>query len=282
MDDETAEALIDAVRRVAQAEILPRFRDLSAHEIETKSGPDDLVTVADRAAEEALAMRIASILPGAAIVGEEAAEQDPSILGALTRDGLCVVVDPIDGTWNFARGLATFGVILAVTEARRTIFGLLYDPVLDDWMAARVGQGAAYSRPGRAPRPLSVAPQRPAERETGYVPLGLFDHSRKKALAATYPGFGRVQSLRCSCHEYRLMAAGHADWQISQQSKPWDHLAGRLIVAEAGGAVGTLGRAPHDPSDPDAMLVSASSATRLAELTELFAPLLSPEPLDGG
>lgn len=275
MDDDTAEALIGAVRDVAKAEILPRFRNLSSSEIDTKSGPEDLVTIADRAAEDALSGRIAAILPGAAIVGEEAVEEDASILDALAGGGTCAIVDPIDGTWNFARGLATFGVILAVTEAGRTTFGLLYDPVLDDWMMARAGQGAVYGRPGGDRRPLAVAPPRPPEREIGYVPLGLFDLPRREALAATYPRFGRVQSLRCSCHEYRMMAAGHADWQLSQQSKPWDHLAGRLVVSEAGGAIGSLGGEPYDPTDPARMLVAASSETRLAELTDLYAPILT-------
>ncbi len=275
MDDAVAAALIDAVRAAARAEILPRFRDLSPTDIRTKTGPEDLVTVADRAAEAALATSIDRILPDAAIVGEEAASEDPTVIDALAGDGPVAVIDPIDGTWNFARGLATFGVILAVQEAGETVFGLLYDPVLDDWMVARPGRGAVYGRPGIAPRPLAVAPPRPPEEEVGYMSLGLFDGPGGAAPAALVPRLERVHTLHCSCHEYRMLASGHADWQFVPASKPWDHLAGRLVFAEAGGAIGSLNGAPYDPTDPTTALISASSAARRDELAARFGKYLA-------
>lgn len=268
------DALIEAVRAVARAEILPRFRALDAAHIDTKTGPNDLVTMADRAAEAALAARIETILPGAAIVGEEAAEGDPAVLTPLAGDGTVAVIDPIDGTWNFAHDLACFGVILAVQEAGETTFGLLYDPVLDDWVSARRGEGAVFGRPGAAARSLRTVGDRPRARETGYLGLPHFDTADQPMLAAMTPLYGRVQSLRCSAQEYRMLARGHADWSVSALSKPWDHMAGRLIVTEAGGAWDTLGGG-YDPLRSDQVVLAASSPDRLEALRDEIGAALS-------
>ncbi|TDL77686.1 inositol monophosphatase [Palleronia sediminis] len=271
---ETCAAIVAALRDAARAEILPRFRNLDQEEVETKSGPEDLVTVADRAAEAAIFARLGPLLPGATLLGEEISESDPGLLSALDGAGTVAVIDPIDGTWNYAHGLALFGIIAAIRAGGETRFGALYDPVLDDWVTARAGQGAHIAREGVAPRRLSVRGARAPEDETGYLPLGLFAPDRQAAVAARVPGFGRIQTLRCSCHEYRMLAQGHVDWLIAAQSKPWDHLAGQLIVTEAGGACGTLSGDAWDPSDTGQILMAASSADRLEALRETFAPAL--------
>ncbi|HSG35751.1 MAG TPA: inositol monophosphatase family protein, partial [Sphingomonadaceae bacterium] len=131
--DEQAEArLIAATRDIAAEVILPRFRALDAGEIDTKSAPDDLVTIADRESERRLEEAVAAILPGAVTFGEEAISEGRIDLSDLGASELAVVVDPVDGTWNFANGLAVFGVILAVMEKGRTIWGGIYDPLGDD------------------------------------------------------------------------------------------------------------------------------------------------------
>ncbi|WP_375263639.1 inositol monophosphatase family protein [Palleronia sp.] len=275
MDERTADAFVEAVRDVAKAEIMPRFRALSPGDVETKTGPEDLVTIADTAAEAALTRRLAEILPGASVVGEEAVEEDPSILDHLTRPEPCIVIDPIDGTWNFAHGLAVFGVIVAVREAGKTVMGLLYDPVCDDWMIARAGQGAHFARGDGSRAPIKTRAPREPGMETGYLPLGMFDGRRKEALAPLMPAFSRVQSLRCSLYEYRMLAAGHVDWLIAAQSKPWDHLAGQLIVEEAGGAWGTLAGGPYDPTNRDQVLLAACASTRLDSLRDTLTDVLA-------
>lgn len=275
MDERTADAIVEAVRDVAKVEIMPRFRALSPGDVETKTGPEDLVTIADTAAEAALTRRLADILPGASVVGEEAVEDDPTLLDQLARPEPCIVIDPIDGTWNFAHGLAVFGVIIAVREAGKTVMGLLYDPVCDDWMIARAGQGAHFVRGDGSRAPISTRAPREASMETGYLPLGMFDGRRKEALAPLMPAFSRVQSLRCSLYEYRMLAAGHVDWLIAAQSKPWDHLAGQLIVEEAGGAWGTLAGGPYDPTNRDQVLLAACAPRRLDRMRETVAGVLA-------
>ena len=96
------EPVADLIRTVAAEVILPRFQNLAAHEVIEKAA-NDLVTIADRESEARLSEGLARLLPEASIVGEEACAADPSLLAALSND-LCWIIDPIDGTGNFAAG----------------------------------------------------------------------------------------------------------------------------------------------------------------------------------
>jgi fructose-1,6-bisphosphatase/inositol monophosphatase family enzyme len=231
------DGLIAAVRAAARTEILPRFRRLGPGDVDTKTSPTDLVTVADRAAERVLHDAVRALMPDAAIVGEEAVSDDPGILDRLKCGGRTVLIDPIDGTWNYASGLALFGVILAVVEDGETRFGLLYDPVMDDWIMAERGQGAWFCGPAETALRLHGPPPRPRSEAHAFVPLFLYPPADRARIAARLPEWGRVTSLRCSCHEYRTLAFGHADLIAAPAPKPWDHAAGVLIAQETGGSV---------------------------------------------
>ncbi|KPP85818.1 MAG: Archaeal fructose-1,6-bisphosphatase and related enzymes of inositol monophosphatase family [Rhodobacteraceae bacterium HLUCCA08] len=248
------DGLIGAVRAAARTQIMPRFRRLTPEDIDTKTSPSDLVTVADRAAEIMLHDAVRVLMPDAAIVGEEAVSDDPTILDRLKRGGRTVLIDPIDGTWNYAAGLAVFGVILAVVEDGETSFGLLYDPVMDDWVMAGRGQGAWFCRPEGTALRLQGPPPRPKADAHAFVPLFLYPPSERARLAARLPGWGRVTSLRCSCHEYRTLAFGHADLIAAPAPKPWDHAAGVLIAGETGGSAWS-GKPGYDLTDSKATLV---------------------------
>ena len=99
------------MRDVAERIIMPRHRALKATDIIEKAD-DDLVTIADREAEVALAEGLAKLHPEAAIVGEEAVHADPSVMDRLS--GTCWIIDPIDGTANFASGSGHFGIMIVV------------------------------------------------------------------------------------------------------------------------------------------------------------------------
>ena len=266
IDFETEGLIVEAVRRVAVAEILPGFRALAPGDIDTKSGPEDLVTPYDRAAERALATALGAILPGALFVGEESVDADPGLLDLLAGAELAVIVDPIDGTSNFAAGLALFGVIVAVVAQGETVFGLLYDPVIEDWVVARKGGGAWFAGPGRPPRRLTGRSPRPRAQAQGYVPLYLYEPARRREVAAALPGLGRTGSLRCSCHEYRQLALGQADFVVSRSAKPWDHAAGCLVVTEAGGRILSGGAEGYDPRAPRAPVLAFAHADSARDL----------------
>lgn len=268
--------LIALVREVAKAEIMPRFRRLPSEDVRAKTAPDDLVTEADLRSEAAITGGVRSLLPNARVIGEEAVASDPTVLDGLADAEMAVIIDPVDGTWNFAKGLATFGVILAVVENGRTVFGLLYDPVLDDWIWARDGGGTWYQRPGSDPVRLTVGGSGPVETTVGFVPLFLFPYETRMKLAGAIPGFRRIWSVRCSCHEYRLLAQGHADFCLSGSLNPWDHAAGALAVVEAGGAAGLLDGRDYAPGITDGgHLVTARSAETLERIRATFEPLVS-------
>ena len=183
LDLKTENALIQLVREAAQTEIMPRFRNLPEAAVKTKSSEIDIVTEADLRAEAWITAGIDSILPGALIVGEEAAAADPSCVDGLAEAEVAVIIDPVDGTWNFANGVAAFGVILAVSVRGQTVFGLLYDPVLDDWVLTRRGGGTWFVAKDKAPRALQVAAERSYAEASGFIPHYLFSAEEQVKLA---------------------------------------------------------------------------------------------------
>jgi len=124
--------IINIVRRAARAEIMPRFRRLSDGDIRTKSRADDLVTDADTRAEAMITRALQIAFPSALVIGEEAVASKPAALEGIAEAQLAFVIDPVDGTWNFAHGLPMFGVIVAATRYGKPVFGLIYDPVADE------------------------------------------------------------------------------------------------------------------------------------------------------
>ncbi|PRY26154.1 fructose-1,6-bisphosphatase/inositol monophosphatase family enzyme [Aliiruegeria haliotis] len=264
------QALIEAVRTAARSEILPRFRNLDASAIDSKANADDLVTVADKASEASITAAVAGILPGATVVGEEAVADDPALLDLIGRDETCVIVDPIDGTWNFAKGLPVFGVLLAVTHRGETVFGLLYEPLGDDWILARKGGGCWYASPDCAPRRLSIEPDDGPTEFAGFsAPWLLPEHMRERFQIGLLQR-GRVIDLRCACQTYRTMCFGAGKFAIDLKLMPWDHAAGALAYQEAGGSIGLLDGRDYAPTITDGYMVMARTPEILADLRESF------------
>ncbi|MFO6464559.1 inositol monophosphatase family protein [Jannaschia sp. KMU-145] len=269
LTDDQADAIIAATRAVAAAEIAPRFRNLDAGDVDAKSTWDDLVTVADTAAERALTAQVEAILPGDRVIGEEAVSADPGLLERV-GEGRVTIIDPIDGTWNFAHGVANYGVIVAVIEEGETVWGLLYDPSFDDWVAANRGGGAHHVRAGRA-RPLRTdAAEAPLGALRGNTGLYHMPHGVRADLAATAPLFRRMTSQGSSLHEYRCMATGASDFCLNGMLNVWDHAAGALILDEAGGCSRTLDGTPYAPTMREGFLLNARSPALWERLAETF------------
>ena len=129
-----------AMKDAATRAILPRYQSLAGHEIIAKAA-DDVVTVADHESEAILSERLARLLPDAAIVGEEAAHADPALPGQI-GEGLCWIVDPLDGTNNFASGKPPFGVLVALADKGETVAGWIYDCLSERFCHASQGGGA--------------------------------------------------------------------------------------------------------------------------------------------
>ncbi|MCY4550554.1 MAG: inositol monophosphatase [Defluviicoccus sp.] len=230
---------IDAVtallRAVAQAEILPRFRRLRDGESwEKRSGA--VVTVADERAEAALSEALAAMLPGSAVVAEEAAEAAPETLDALNRPGAVWVIDPIDGTANFSEGKACFAVMVALVVDGEAAAGWIYDPVAD--AAAVVERGGGAWRDGARLRSAAPAPE--AEM-TGAFGWRL---NRDKGFSGRF----RARTYnKCCGFDYLALAEGRTHFAFYRSLKPWDHAAGQLLHAEAGGYNACVDGTPYRP-----------------------------------
>ena len=266
-------SLVNIVRRAAKTEILPRFRNLSAHQIDTKSGPQDLVTEADTAAEAMIARGILRLFPNAVVIGEEAAAANPALRQKAAEAELAFIIDPVDGTWNFAHGVPLFGVIPAATRFGKPVFGMLYDPMVDDWVIADDQSATRIAGAGRAERPVSVSKGGALDTLSGVMHYYLLPKEQQEKLAPVLPSFYRMGSMRCSCHEYRIMAQGGVDFTLSGVLNPWDHAAGVLLCQQAGGVAQMLDGRAYDIGIEEGFLLCAPNQETWDTLAEALAPL---------
>ncbi len=257
----------DLIREVAATELLPRFRNLSEDEVRQKR-PGDLVTVADVASEQRIASGLAKILPGVPVVGEEAVEADAGLVDLIGRPGeRCWIVDPLDGTSNFAAGKATFAIIVALVEDGRTVGGWILDVPNGRLAVALAGQGVTLD--GKV---VVGAPG-------GGSPSGFVGYKIRKAVECQLPGvrrrgLGPVSTLRCAGVEYLEILAGRAAFSIYRRTKPWDHAAGALMLAEAGGGAVRFDGDDYAPAQAsDAGIIGAPSRQALVEVRAAFEAL---------
>ncbi len=260
----------DLIRDVAAAELLPRFRNLSEDDVRQK-GPGDLVTVADVASEQRLTAGLAKILPGVPVVGEEAVEADAGLLDLIGRPGeRCWIVDPLDGTSNFAAGKATFAVIVALVEDRRTVGGWIFDVPNGRMAVALAGQGVTLDS-------ATVVGTPPGESPSGFVGYKIRKAFDRQLPAARRRGVGPVSTLRCAGVEYLEILAGRATFSIYRRTKPWDHAAGALMLAEAGGGAVRFDGEDYAPAQQiDAGIIGAASKPALAGVRAAFEALELP------
>ncbi|MDE2437124.1 MAG: inositol monophosphatase [Sphingomonadales bacterium] len=230
MADSLTTAVHAVIRDAAERAILPRYQTLTAGEIEDKGG-NELVTIADREAEVILAKGLARILPEATIVGEEAASADPSLLDRL-GDALCWIIDPVDGTNNFAAGKGPFGVLIALSQGGETIAGWIYDPLSGRFCHARKGGGAFIGEERLIARTSGETPPIAA------MSVVFMDQAKREAMRQHIAPHYRVVDIpRCAAEQYPRIALGINDLSIFERTLAWDHAAGVLFVNEAGGKV---------------------------------------------
>jgi fructose-1,6-bisphosphatase/inositol monophosphatase family enzyme len=247
--------LADLLRRAALAEILPRFRRLGSGDIRMKSEPTDLVTEADERAERMIKAEAASLWPDAVFIGEESVAHEPELLDRLEGAELAIIVDPVDGTFNFASGIPAFGVMAAVVYKGETVAGIIYDPMGDDWVMAEKGGGAWLGRPGGEAQRLTVAAPAPLEQMVGMASTGFIDKGKRAEILANLAKVRFVANYRCAAHEYRTFAGGHVHYLMYNKLMPWDHLAGTLIAQEAGAHAARFDGSPYLPHHYDGGLL---------------------------
>jgi len=225
-------ALTDAVHAAmtaaSQSAIMPRYQSLARHEVNEK-GADDFVTIADHESEAILEDHLARILPEATIVGEEAAHGDPAILEKL-GDGLCWIIDPLDGTNNFASGKPPFGVLVALSDRGETIGGWILDCLTGRFCHAAKGRGASLNGEPVLARSSGEEPP------IAGISMLFVDAARRDAMMRHIaPHYRLVDIPRCAAEQYPRLVLGENDVSVFERTLPWDHAAGVLFLNEAGG-----------------------------------------------
>ncbi len=257
-DEHDLGALDAILRDAAETEILPRFGKLRASEVEEKESARDLVTVADRDAEIRITALLKARYPDAHIVGEEAAADRPSVLNGLETASLAFVIDPIDGTYNFASGMPLFGCMLGVVVNGECVAGIIHDPVGGESLMAVAGGGSRLVDGSGTQTPVRVAETVPLSDMVGTISWGFMREPQRSRVAANLSKIGMNFALRCSAWEYRMAATGKVHFVGGQKLMPWDHLAGVLIHAEAGGYSARLDGSRYRPGMTDGGLISAT------------------------
>lgn len=242
-------ALIEIVREAGRVEIVPRYRHLAAGDIDEKASAIDLVTKADLGAERFITEALLARYPHALIVGEEAYAANPAIVDGLAEAELGFVIDPVDGTFNFAAGNPMFGTILAVTRRGETIAGLLCDPLRGDVIAAEKGAGATLILADQTSRRVRVAAPVPLDQMVAAMTWTYLEPPLRRQIGANLSKVKLQLGYGCSAYDYWMAATGRVHFSGHQHLNPWDHLAGVLIHGEAGGYGAKFDGTPYRPAD---------------------------------
>lgn len=257
-------AAVEAIMREAsERAILPHYQKLAASQIDAKA-PDDVVTVADKEAEALLTERLSALLPEAAVVGEEAVFADASVMERL-KDRLCWIVDPLDGTNNFAAGKPPFGVLVALADRGEAIGGWILDCLTVRFCRTHAGGGAWIDGQRIAARPTG------ADRPVAAIStIFLDDGAREKVLTHIAPHYTLVDIPRCAAEQYPRLVNGTNDISVFNRTLPWDHAAGVLFLNEAGGKAARPDGSPYRVDEYERRdLIGASSPA----LWDAFAAL---------
>lgn len=265
--DHVAGLLVEAAERF----ILPRYRALADHEIRSKSRPNDLVTQADLDVEEFLSAVLPPLMSGSVVVGEEAACADPAILNIFQQEDRAIwVVDPVDGTHNFVHHKPEFGVLLALVVNGEARCGWIYD-VLNQRMAiAERGSGAYLNQVRMRVQPLPAAAEM-----TGFANPQFFLKDHRQHIRTAAKAIKDWQALHCAAHEYLRVASGAAQFALYSRLKPWDHVAGTLMVEEAGGVARLWSGERYRPGALDVGLIAAAGPENWQQCFDLFVKPLA-------
>ncbi len=240
------------MRRVSSETVMLRFQQLAAHEIEEKT-PGELVTVVDRESEARLNEGLSALLSGARLLGEEAVALDPSLLDGIER-GAVWIIDPIDGTGNFAAGRAPFAIMVALAVDGVAEAGWMLDPITGRMCSAARGQGAWIDGERVTARPSGQAPL-----VAGISTLFMDASVRDGFIARAEGKLAMADIPRCAGEQYPRIVLGVNDLALFERTLPWDHVPGALFLEEAGGKVMRNDGRPYRFWDGSTGLLAAAS-----------------------
>ncbi len=214
-----------AISAILRASDIVKEGFYSSLTIQEKSGPHDVVTQFDREAEHAIIETISNTFPDHAFLGEETGKR------GFPTSAITWIIDPIDGTWNFARQIPSFGCSLAAIYENTVYVGVVIDPIANELFVAKKGYGATMNG-----KKLSIS-QRSTLLQSG---ISL----RIEMLKSIPEHFGILRRSGSTVLDMCYVAKGSLEGFIDRNINVWDFAASMLIVQEAGGIVTTLNNTP--------------------------------------
>jgi histidinol phosphatase-like enzyme (inositol monophosphatase family) len=244
---------------IAGRAILPHFRATLTIENKAAGGGYDPVTIADRAAEQAIRDEIARVYPGHGVRGEEYGFQSG-------RDGLTWVIDPIDGTRAFVIGLLHWGVLIALNDGERPVVGVMHQPYVGEtFVGSRLG---TELRRGNETRRLRA---RCCERIEDAIVCAtdpsMFSAPGEREAFHAITSKARARRYGTDCYAYSLLAAGFADLVIESRLKAYDIQPLIPIIEGAGGIVTSW--SGGNPDEGGQVIAAGDAAVHSAALEVL-------------
>jgi fructose-1,6-bisphosphatase/inositol monophosphatase family enzyme len=252
------------ISQVARDFVLPKFNGLRHDEIHhkpTAGHVDDIVTDVDRRAELALTSGLTAVLPSASVLAEEAAHNDPSQLDLVRGDGPLWIVDPLDGTSNFAAGHDGFGIMVALAIGGEARYAWVHLPARGEMFVAESGSGVVFNGARlTVPRPIAGIPR--GALFVRYMPPAL----RESVVTRLDGRIEATVHTGAAAIEYTDIARGRKEFAVYYRLLPWDHAAPALIVREAGGSVEHMDGHPYSVRSVHQLTVVARGPDLAARL----------------
>ena len=270
--------MVNLLTSEQQAAILAAMRECgaiirNAHAVESnaasihvKPGSANFVTEYDVKVQEILIEKLSAILPEAAFFAEE---KDNAAETA--RQGLCFVIDPIDGTTNFIHDYKASSISVGLLQDSEPVYGAVYDPYRDELFTAFTGMGAYLNgeRISVSNRPLALA----------LVCFGASPYDKEKLAPAS---FALAKEVFMQCADIRRsgsaaidmcgVACGRADAFFEPKLSPWDYMASAVIIKEAGGLLCRFNGEPVSFEKPNSVCcVNKAASEELLKITTQFA-----------
>ena len=245
----------EAARRAGRV-LMDRFAgDISI----SFKGRGNVVTDVDLECERVILELLAEEYPGFGILSEESEPVE-------TGSPYTWVIDPLDGTRNYAEGIAHFSVVVALAHERRPVAGVTYDPVRDHMFQAELGKGAQLNG-----SPISISDKQELDRCLMGFDMGYVDQDAAKALDMVrnlWPGVEAIRIMGSGALGLAYAAAGQLDIYFHHRLFPWDVASGLLLVSEAGGTVVNRNGEPGSLDSPSVIATSQILLDQFLTATE--------------
>lgn len=209
---------------LAKTEVLARFEQVGAEEKDDGS----LLTEADTEMQKQTQQFLAQHWPEYAFLGEESSNEEQE--AAMNSTEGCWILDPVDGTSNFAIGIPVYSVSLALMIQGKLVAGLVYDPSRDEMFSARAGQGAQLN--GKTL--MANTPKQSLKQCSGIIDFKRLSAQLATKLATQCP-YSSQRSFGSVCLDWCWIAAGRGQVYLHGAQNIWDYAAGWLVLEEAGG-----------------------------------------------